>query len=282
MSDPSGLKIWLPRLAATVDRAVLDEVLTGRQWTQRSKVARDWSVDRTWAHILEISATAYGIEHDRVFELAGCMDSTAERFSLALAAGNEVSLWQKLRATARADPAVQGMHEMSQRAMAELFGYYLLGTGHMLAAIVLRALALEPKLRPSLFKQLRAPTDVQSTALPDWPSLNTQTCKKLRIVVRESDHDQQRDLAETISSIARDGSWKALDELRGEDYHRRRPSSAPLDSVPHGSAWQVSPGVRSLSIGAPRSTKHDNRAAEMSTVMFAVEQLLLDKLVSRE
>jgi hypothetical protein len=88
--------------------------------------------------VQEMRASTHGIEQDRVFELLGCMSSTGERFGLALAAGNEVAIWSKIREEPPRTSSAEAGREISQRALAELQGYYLLGTGHMLGSIVLR------------------------------------------------------------------------------------------------------------------------------------------------
>lgn len=272
--------VLVPRLAAPVDRDVLHEVLASRRWSETWKVAAEWHTARHEAEWQEMRASTHGIEQDRVFELLGCMSSTGERFGLALAAGNEVGAWSKVRETPSDNRQVEAQREISQRALAELHGYYLLGTGHMLGSIVLRALALDPKMRPLLLDRLGTSCVVGSDSPEDWPSLNTDTCRKLRRVARESDHAALRDLPEPITAIVQAQSWHKLDQMRGRDYHRRRPHSAPLDTAPMGSAWKVEPGVRSLSFGGERPAEGDGRAAEMAAVMFDVERLLLEQMTA--
>lgn len=273
--------MWVARLTpASVEKTAVSKVLTERRWEQNLDVAKSWHIGRLMWAMGEMHATAHGMDQDRVAELLGCMDSTSERFGLALAAGNEVAIWQHVRDGAPQDRWAHGQIEMSQRAMAELFGYYLLGTGHMLASIVLRSLALERALRPVLLDLLGASCVVHSVAGPDWPSLNVDTCRKLRKVARNSGHPALHALVGPITTIVQSQAWTKLDELRGEDYHRRRPSSAPLDGAPLGSAWRLGPDgrTRSLMIGTSRPTDNDQRATEMSTVMFGVEALLLATL----
>lgn len=140
--DAVGLTaVLVSRLAATVEPDVLTEVLANRCWSENNEVAADWHAGQVEAQFQELRASAQGIERDRVFELVGCMSSTGERFGLALAAGNEVTLWSKVRETPAADRMAEAQREISQRALAELQGYYLLGTGHTMGSIVLRTLA---------------------------------------------------------------------------------------------------------------------------------------------
>jgi hypothetical protein len=270
--------VVVPRLAATLDGDVLKEVLASRRWRERSEVAAQWHTGRLHALWQELRACTHGIEQDRLFELLGCMSSTGERFGLALAAGNEVAAWSKVRETPPSSRLAEAQREISHRALAELQGYYLLGTGHVLGSIVLRALALESKLRPMLLDRLGTSCVVGSDSPEDWPSLNIDTCRKLRRVARESDHAALRELPASITAIVQAQSWHKLDEMRGQDYHRRRPHSAPLDTAPMGSAWKVEPGVRLLSFGGQRPAESDRRAAEMTAVMFEVERLLLQQM----
>lgn len=86
-----------------------------------------------------------------------------------------------------------------------------------------------------------------------------------------------RDLPGSITTIVQAQSWHKLDEMRGQDYHRRRPNSAPLDTPSVGSAWTVQPGVTSMSVGG-QPAEADGGAAELAAVMFEVERLLLGQM----
>lgn len=279
LGDSDELMIWPGRIAFTADQDFLREVLRERLWDDKVKVAQSWHVSRLDAQFAEVGATAHGIGRDRVYELLGCMSSTGERFGLAIAAGNEVALWNRHRSDVGSERDRLAQLEMSLRAMAELFGYYLLGTGHMLAAIVMRALSLEEELRPRLLDTLGASCVVDSRNLSDWPSLNIDNCRRLRRVARDSKTDTLKVIVEPITNIVQSSSWAMLDAIRGEDYHRRRPQTALVDGVPPGSAWTTGPdGSMSLALGSTRPRLHDDRAVQTTNVMFDVERVLLKEL----
>jgi hypothetical protein len=269
--------MWVGRLAAPVDESSLRQVLRERKWAESLETAKDWSVDREERGIREIDATARGIEYNRMAELLSYVGSVSERFGLALAAGNEVAFWQHLRQFPTEQRWQQGQRELSQRAMGSLFGFYLLATGHNVAAVALRCLGLESALHSDMQKRLRTTCKPgEQVGKRHWPSLNKHWCGDLGKVARLSAHHSQLDLAEMVSTIAREPVWIKLDEIRGVDYHRGRPPSAPMDGAPMGSAWIEGDGYRQLSWD--RDADDDNRAEHATALMMKVEQLLLVNL----
>jgi hypothetical protein len=279
VSDTDELMIWPGRLAADTDGETVRAVLKRRRWDQKSEVAKAWHVTRSEAQWQELGAVDCGIERNRIFELLGCMSSISERFGLAIAAGNEVALWEQRRAQLGSDRGDQAAHEMCQRAMGEHFAYYLLGTGHGLAAVVLRTLALDDVLRPRLLDVLGASCVIDSGDPLDWPALNTDTCRKLRRVARDSTRPAMQAVVEPITTITQSSLWGELDAIRGEAYHRRRPQTSLVDGVPLGSAWRFGPnGAATLALGTARPTERDDYTAKTIEVMHQVEQVLVEQL----
>jgi hypothetical protein len=278
--DEGELLVWPGRLTCRVseeeERRIIQDV---RDWDTKHATVKRWSFLRCHAQMAEIRGSQAGIKRDRMYELIGCIAGAGERLALATAAGNEVAICDEMRRAAR-DRDDRAAADMCQRAQGELFAYYLLSTGHGLAGLVIRALALEPAVRPEMEGQFGTSCPVHSTAVRDWPSLNTDTCKKLRRVARTSSHASQLATIEPISEIARSQQWSQLDELRGEDYHRRRPQAALVDGVPMGSAWLTQPGGGFvLPYGTTRPTDLDNRVRDATTLMYAVERLLHEQML---
>src|SRR6266487_544464 len=111
-----------------------------------------------WADFWELLAPK--VQHGRGHELAGLIADGGERLALALAAVTEAELWSIYRQDVPSEirqldemmkRAVKAGNEMAHRAMAELAAYYLLATGHVLANVTARALALDSELHPILF-----------------------------------------------------------------------------------------------------------------------------------
>ena len=235
--------------------------------------ALEWQQTAGQAVFWEMGATAQGTAEGRVYTLAGQMASAGEQLALAHAGAVEVALWQELRGRSEPDPA----HEMSMRGMAEAQCLFVMSTAHAIANVTVRALALHPSLRAALVKKLRrgrsSPTfDPFSQDWADWPSLNDETCNAIRAVARSSEKRDVIRLVEPVVRFGAGGTWKDLQERRGEDFHRWRPQTHGIEGVPRSSPWTRSGSTRRLDVGHP--TYEDARGLADETARLASEAMI--------
>jgi hypothetical protein len=198
------------------------------------------------------------------YALAGQMASAGEQLALAYAASVEVALWQE-----NLEPdGPEVAREMGMRAMAEAQSLFVIGTGHALANVAVRALSLRQDLKAHLIEtffsgNVAGSFDPFSSERSDWLSMNKPTCKKLRKVTQLGDSQEITDLIEPVINYGLGQTWNELVERRGEDFHRWRPQTHGLQGVPRRSPWHHDPTSRSLGIGTPIYEDAKGLAAEV-------------------
>ncbi len=216
------------------------------------------------------------------YALAGQMASVGEQVALAYSAAVEVALWQT-------KPAVEEdsvVREMSIRAMAEAQSLFVIGAGHALANVAVRALTVRADLKArlaALFQPKAADGFAPfSQKREDWISLNTPACKKLAAAAASS---KSRDIIALVAAVVNYGNspeWRALVERRGEDFHRWRPQTHGLPGISQRSPWAYvpptanSPGERVLQMGQLPYEDAHGLAGEVAQVatdgMFALAE----------
>jgi hypothetical protein len=268
--EPRPVVAVIPgRLAASMSSEDVLAVRREEWWQTAERVASDWQSVSVYADFWEFGAPAF--EYGRAHELAGLIASSGEQLALALAALAETELWRAFREANPADATEQGKgngaaQEMCHRSMAELAAYYLLSTGHGLANITARTLALDRELHPHLLDALGTWCPVGSTDPKDWLSLNRDTAKALRRVARKSERPALQLVVEPISALLISDGWNDLDRHRGANYHRRRPQSAGLAGVPLTSPWVASGTVMSLNAPGREYTDGNGLAHDTSNL----------------
>ena len=252
-TDPAVVGVAPMRLAVATRRRRLPASVADEEHERVAKQGLAWQQTAGHAVFWEVGATAQGADEGRAYALAGQMASAGEQLSLAHAAAVEVALWREVRE--KADPDVA--HEMCMRAMAEAQCMFVIGTGHALANVAVRALALNEDLRAELVKKKLARRDSSPAFDPfsqnrdDWVSLNTKTSRKLRAVAQSS---QVQDVIRLVTPVADFGdgqSWRALLDRRGEDFHRWRPQTHGMEGVARTSPWTRQGGTRVMNLGHP-------------------------------
>jgi hypothetical protein len=237
------------------------------------KVASDWQEISVWADFWELLAPR--VQHGRGRELAGLIADGGERLALALAAVTEAELWRVYRQEVPAEVrkldemkrrSVDAANEMAHRAMAELASYYLLATGHTVANVSVRALALDSQLHAKLLDLLGSWYPVGSSERDDWLSLNRETVRRLRRAARQATTPAARDLAEPATTLLMSPAWQDLEQLRGAHYHRRRPQSAGIAGVPLASPWTFSSGAAHMGGGGGKYTDGDGLADKTTSL----------------
>jgi hypothetical protein len=232
-----------------------------------AKQALEWQQTAGKANFWEAGAAAQGAEEGRAYALAGQMASAGEQLALAYASAVEVALWMDFREKSEPDPE----HEMSMRGMAEAQCLFVMGTGHAVANVAVRALALHPALREKLIEKFRrgssSPTFAPfSQDRADWVSLNVATCEKIDEVAQSCGTQEVIRLVEPIVRFGTEQSWKNLVGRRGEDFHRWRPQSHGIEGVPRSSPWERRGNSRKLSLGHPTYTDGRDRADETASL----------------
>ncbi|MGB2711889.1 MAG: hypothetical protein WBC33_10265 [Conexibacter sp.] len=250
------------RLAVATNATTLPASVADHDHEQAAEVALQWQEYATHAHLWEMTATLRGADEGRASELAGLMASTGEQLALALSAAVEVALWVEHRATASPDET----HEMAMRGMAEAQCHFVVGTGHALANVAVRALALDKTLLVQLAERLKRkdakPFAPFSENRADWVSFSDGPCKALSAVAESCEQDQVDELIRPITDVGLGRVWRDLCNRRGKDFHRWRPQSHGLQGLAQTTPWSRAQGSRSLPLTPPpyraaRGRAHD-------------------------
>jgi hypothetical protein len=290
-AEPPVVSAVIPgRLAAPAPPGTVAHLRDESWWKRASEVGSDWQTVSPLADFWEL-ALVPPVQPGRGRELAGLIAGAGEQLALGLAALVEAELWRLYRRETPTDTldldemSKRGVHasqEMGHRAMAELATYYLLATGHTLANVTVRTLALDSQLHPTLLDSLGGWCPVGSSDPKDWLSLNRDTARTLRRIARKTDSPAFQGLAEPASALVLSPDWQEVDRLRGAYYHRRRPQSAGIAGVPLASPWVFSAAVMSMEFGGDEYVDGDNLAHNtadlgrrvLSAVASAMQTLL--------
>lgn len=264
-AEIGGLAAVVPwRLCSGVSQAFSADLLPcinlSKRWQFRGMLAEFW----------ELASR----EKDRLYELAGYMAGAGEQLGLACLADHEFSLWSSVDQSS-AEPHEIVATEMAQRALAELESYYVIGVGHALANMTGRILALDPALKPHLAaaKYIETTFTPLSDARNDWLSINSRVAHALQKVAGKSNMRSFVQLADPAARLASSDPWRALDEVRGEHFHRWRSQSAGMTGAPKYSPWSRSPGSSTMSVGAGRLIGQDPGDATAAGARQAVAEV---------
>jgi hypothetical protein len=230
-------------------------------------LSKRWQFRGVYAEFWELASR----EKDRLYELAGYMAGAGEQLGLVCLADHEFSLWSSVDLSS-AEPHKKVAAEMAQRALAELESYYVIGVGHALLNMTGRVLALDPGLKPNLAvtKGIKTTFTPLSDARSDWLSMNSGVASALQKVAGKSSMQSFAQLADPAVRLASSDPWRALDEVRGEHFHRWRSQSVGMTGAPKSSPWAQSSDTRSISVGAGRLIGEDPRDATAVGVRQAV------------
>ena len=140
------------RLAVGTRRRRPPRSVANEEHERVARQALEWQQTAGHAVFWEVGATAQGSDEGRAYALAGQIASAGEQLALAHAAAVEVALWREFRE--KTDPDAE--YEMCMRGMAEAQCLFVIGTGHALANVAVRALAISQALRLELTKRAGA------------------------------------------------------------------------------------------------------------------------------
>jgi hypothetical protein len=203
-----------------------------------------------WASLHSLEAAGVqgrGILINRVVEIHGLAGSIGEQLTLAWAAEQDAQRFQDPEI--ERDPGhleeIQTVQRMAVRALCEMSTHFLLGATHSLANLVLRvtlcnSLAADVINTPK--RNRKAQGFEPGTDLPSaWPTFSSSPAVELWAqglpdAAEASGIESIEKLVSRLLSLQRDHRFRALDERRGLDYHRRRPQSVKHTS-PRTGIW---------------------------------------------
>ncbi|XUZ27021.1 hypothetical protein ACQVDT_19580 [Streptomyces sp. RMIT01] len=201
-----------------------------------------------WASLNSLEAAGVqgrGILINRVVEIHGLSGSIGEQLTLAWAAEQDAQRFQDPEI--ERDPGhleeILTVQRMAVRALCEMSTHFLLGAAHSLANLVLRvtlcnSLAAEVINAPK--KNRKAKGFEPGTDMPSaWPTFSSSPAVELWAQVlpeaaEASGIDGIKKLVSRLTLLQQDPRFRALDERRGMDYHRRRPQSVKHTSPRRG------------------------------------------------
>ncbi|MFD3908838.1 hypothetical protein ACFXOL_21000 [Streptomyces californicus] len=178
-------------------------------------------------------------------EIHGLSGSIGEQLTLAWASEQDAQRF--LDPEIERDPGrleeIETVQRMAVRALCEMSTHFLLGAAHSLANLVLRvtlcnSLAAEVINAPKRNRKAQGyqpGTDLQSA----WPTFSSSLAVELWAQVlpdaaEASGIDGIKKLVSRLTLLQQDHRFRALDERRGLDYHRRRPQSVKHTSPRQG------------------------------------------------
>ena len=207
--------------------------------------------DRTDGVVVEVPRRPVRVPPpNRLLEIHGLIGAIGEQLGLAWTSERDVQRFVQTSSS-------RGLEHqrLIQRALAELVGHFVLGCGHSLANLALRTLLLNPDARTALntaCKNARgfAPNSDDRAA---WPTFNQNLVNYVRAAAAASGNSAMVDLAEMVSSVHAGAAFRALDDRRGMDYHRRRPQSVKHASPRQDAVTERPDGVTELLVFGPNS-----------------------------
>ena len=217
-----------------------------------------WAGFGARARVDEMSAAYGGIEQERFYRIRRYQGMTGEKLIMACTTGVEAQLWRRRRE----GQCHNTEHEMAHRAVTELQAYFLMATGHDLANITGRVLALDPALRVRLLERLGTGFPVGATGFNDYVSLNAGCAQSMRKVSKASSYTTLKTAPDAISQLVVDTAWRAMTDGRHGEFHRERSPSHGSLVLPER-AWELRDGVRTFYINGPEtSAAAENLALE--------------------
>jgi hypothetical protein len=231
------------------------------------KISKDWQLMGAHADVAEMHAAinAHHVAEGRPTEIIGRIAAAGEQLGLSATFGLDARRWLE-------SPAQVGT--MPARALTETQGSYALSTGHALINITLRVLLLQPTAAALLNGRFNAaqgfPPFVDLKEV--WPPLSTKSVQAALDAAVASGGRDVLELAHVVRRLKEDVRWNALDERRGQAYHRWRPQSVS-GGVAARSPWKTDGASRSMEIGLLSDYEPPNARLLMAECESALEAL---------
>lgn len=162
----------------------------------------------------------------RLREMFGLAGSIGESLTVAAACEVEIELLRR-----------EDDHrtEIGQRFFSIAESQELVGVGHRLLNMVVRAMTCHPGLQAHVRsnERLKGPANHEpfSHDRSAWLALNKAATGELDAVVRFTSHRSIRRLAAELAVLVRSSEWEQLEETRGVVFHRSRPESSIVTGI---------------------------------------------------
>ena len=168
---------------------------------------------------------------NRAREILGLFGSIAEQAMIAAAVEIEVEHLRRARSCGDLPEAMI----IAERWYSEHEGQTLLGIGHALTNLVMRAALLRPDLRAATLalgrydgRFLDAPGSDDSRAWISFGSGHADALLGIGVQFKERDFER---MCRALKQLAESDAWTYVEAQRGEDFHRWRRESSVLSGV---------------------------------------------------
>lgn len=243
-----------PNTPTEMDNLVADESVN---WQHTSSIAADVA-NLMMPSLIRRTYTVDGVEHDiprnplrapndpnRVLEIHGLMGAIGEQIGLALTGDLDS---RRLIAEALNAPQDELTYRLRIRAMAELSAYFTLGAAHSLANLTLRILLLHSDIAQQI-DPTGSKYPVGDDGRDAWGTLNSLS-RIFENQIKAAGKGPLGNLISAVIDLRSSPDFKALDERRGMDFHRRRPQSVE-HTAPTAGIYSSEDGVATLRMPAP-------------------------------
>lgn len=247
-----------------MDDLVADE---SADWQAMSNIAAD-AANNMMPSLIRRTYKLNGVTHElpkqpvrvpqdpnRVLEIHGLMGAIGEQIGLALTADLDA---RRLMAEAQAESDKSIEYRLRIRAVSEMSAYFTLGAAHSTANLTLRFLLLYPdraRMIDPKGEKYRPGDDGRDA----WATLNG-LAKTFRSQAETADKGALRRLITAVIDLQSSADFKALDERRGMDFHRRRPQSVE-HSAPTAGVYTSADGTATLRMPALAMQPEANASA---------------------
>jgi hypothetical protein len=274
-ADAQGVEGLPSRLTASSDARAGQEIRAKHPTLVAARaVALEWTRLSEIARRQESLAVIAGLEYDRFYSLRRYQSMTGEKLIMACTTAVEAELWKR----EREGQEHSTQHELAHRAVAELQTHFLLSTGHDLANITARALALDQSLHVVLLEKVGSGFPVGGTGPDNYIALNRDSVRALCKVARRSTYESLKDMPAALSLLLVDSAWTRMTEARHGEFHRERPSSHGSLILPER-AWVTHEGEPTLYIGFPEtSAASEGVAQDRSEVCMKALAILANQM----
>lgn len=210
---------------------------------------------------------------NRLIELLGLMGSIGEQAALARAAHMDA---QRIAQTAERR-ASREHQDLILRAVSETAGHFVLGAGHSLSNLVLRALMFNPAAADELNVKFPYAGGFKPNVdeKHGWVSLNHDTVKLYARASRLTANDGMLKMVASLREFEIGSGFRDLEVRRGMDFHRRRPQSV-AHNAPRGGGFEVNPeGGYVMAIGRAKVDPDADADLVFGVVSRSLEPLRL-------
>lgn len=273
--DPPGVTaaVRLPQLAPPVPAGVPAPTFEELGLRELAKVCRAWQLHRAGSTFWELNA---GPRPDAWRELPVLMGSTAESALLGGSAQVEI---ERLRRAMQAGE-LRKEYGLAQRFFAEAQGQQILGCGHRMANIALRAMMLATGYPWGAAVELSQPTPPFSDNKGDWIAMSQVS--EYRRAAAASPYPSLALLATVVLDLEGSSQWQRLEDQRGMDFHRGRHESPFVAGARRESVWVNQQQFRTLEPAddVPTDVEVERWLADLGTESLAA-LLLLPRFMRR-